>query len=196
LNEVFGKNTILSNENGSQDLWSYYFPYYKVLDQGACMGMPEQTCFGLGVVGAIAAKLTRPDMKVVCTTGDTAFQFSMKEVPTAVQYEAPVTWVVFNNFGLGWERYYQKYWLSGRFTSTEFTAQPDFVKIAEANKCYGERIEKPEDIKPALRRAMDANERGRQPAILEFIVRTFDFPEGFHDFHEGAFGKPAIPFSS
>src|SRR5207244_3961216 len=136
LNEVFGRNTILSNENGSQDLWSYYFPYYKVLDAGACMGMPEQTCFGLGIVGAIAAKLTRPDMKVVCTTGDAAFQFAMKEVPTAVQYNAPVTWLVFNNFGLGWERYYQKYWLSGRFTSTEFTAQPESTQMAAATKSY------------------------------------------------------------
>ena len=67
LSEVFGKDTILANENGSQDLWSYYFPYYKVLNTGCCLGMPEQTCFGMGVVGAIAAKLTRPDLKVVCT---------------------------------------------------------------------------------------------------------------------------------
>ena len=160
------------------------------------MGMPEQTCFGLGIVGAIAAKLTRPDMKVVCTTGDAAFQFAMKEVPTAVQYNAPVTWLVFNNFGLGWERYYQKYWLSGRFTSTEFTAQPEFTKIAEANKCYGELIEKPADIRPALQRALNANEKDTRPAILEFRVSTFDFPEGFHEFHEAALGKPALPFDS
>jgi acetolactate synthase-1/2/3 large subunit len=162
LNEVFGRNTILANENGSQDLWSYYFPYYKVLDLGGCMGMPEQTCFGLGVVGAIAAKLTRPDMKVVCTTGDAAFQFAMKEVPTAVQYDAPVTWVVFNNFGLGWERYYQKYWLSGRFTSTEFTAQPDFTKIAEANKCYGEMIERPADIRGGAAEGAEREREGEE----------------------------------
>ena len=74
-----------------------------------------------------AARLTRPDMKVVCTTGDAAFQFAMKEVPTAVQYHAPVTWLVFNNYGLGWEQYYQKFWLpSGKITGTKFEAQPDF----------------------------------------------------------------------
>ncbi len=66
-------------------------------------------------------------MKVVCTTGDAAFQFAMKEVPTAVQYHAPVTWLVFNNYGLGWEQYYQKFWLpSGKITGTKFEAQPDF----------------------------------------------------------------------
>ena len=193
LNEVFGKDTILANENGSQDLWSYYFPYYKVLNVGACLGMPEQTCFGLGVVGSIAAKLTRPDMKVACTTGDAAFQFSMKEVPTAVQYGAAVTWVVLNNYGLGREEYYQKYWTeSGRLTATRFEAQPDFVKFAQANKCHGERVEKPQDIRSALERALRANRDG-VPAIVEFVVGTFDFPEGFHEFHRIAWGKPARP---
>lgn len=193
LNEVFGKDTILANENGSQDLWSYYFPYYKVLNVGACLGMPEQTCFGMGVVGAIAAKITRPDMKVVCTTGDAAFQFSMKEVPTAVQYGAAVTWVVLNNFGLGWEEYYQKYWSeSGRIFATKFEAQPDFVKFAEANKCYGERVENPVGIRGALANALKANREGR-PAIVEFIVGTYEFPEGFHEFHRMAWRKPVRP---
>jgi acetolactate synthase-1/2/3 large subunit len=193
LNEVFGKDTILANENGSQDLWSYYFPYYKVLNTGCCLGMPEQTCFGMGVVGAIAAKLTRPDLKVVCTTGDAAFQFALKEIPTAVQYGAAVTWVVLNNFGLGWEEYYQKYWSeSGKIISTKFTAQPDFVKYAEANKCYGERVEKSSDIRSALSNALRSNLEGR-PAIVEFLVGTFEFPEGFHEFHKIAWGKPIRP---
>jgi acetolactate synthase I/II/III large subunit len=196
LNRVFGKDTILANENGSQDLWSYYFPYYKVLNVGACLGMPEQTCFGMGVVGAIAAKLTRPDMKVVSTTGDAAFQFSMKEVPTAVQYGAAVTWVVLNNYGLGWEEYYQKYWSeSGRIYATKFEAQPDFVKFAEANKCYGERVERPGDIHGALANALNANREGR-PAIVEFVVGTYEFPEGFHEFHQIAWGKPVRPLPS
>ncbi|MDG6926163.1 MAG: thiamine pyrophosphate-binding protein [Nitrososphaerota archaeon] len=190
LNKVFGRNTILANENGSQDLWAYYFPYYKVLDAGGFMGMAEQTCFGMGVVGSIAAKLTRPDMKVVCTTGDTAFQFSMKEVPTAVQYNAPVTWVLLDNAGLGWEVYYQKYWLeSGKVTATKFTAQPDFVKFAEANHIYGERVEKPGDIKGALKRALKENGSGT-PALLDFAVGSLELPEGFHEFHRIAWGKP------
>ena len=197
LNRVFGNDTILANENGSQDLWSYYCPYYKVLDTGGCLGMPEQTHLGIGVIGSIAAKLTRPDMKVVCTAGDGAFQFAMKEVPTAVQYHAPVTWVILNNYSLGWEKYYQKYWLeSGKFTGTEFQVQPDFVKIAEANKCYGERIERPDDITPALKRALKANVSDGVPAIMDFVVGTFDFPEAFHEFHEVAWGKPLRPVGS
>jgi acetolactate synthase-1/2/3 large subunit len=182
LNEVFGKNTILVNENGSQDLWSYYFPYYKVLDVNSCVAPGEQTCMGFGVAAAIGAKLAMPEKKVVCTTGDGAFQMFMKELPTAVQYHAPVTYVVLNNFSLGWIKFNQKR-RGDRFIATDFEVQPDFVKVAEASKCYGERVEKPGDIKPALKRALKANQEG-VPAVMEFIVDAWDFAPGFKNFYE------------
>ena len=182
LNEVFGKDTILVNENGSQDLWSYYFPYYKVLDINACVAPGEQTCMGLGVAGAIGAKLAMPEKKVVCVTGDGAFQMFMKELPTAVQHEAAVTYVVLNNFSLGWIKFNQKR-RGERFIASDFTAQPDFVKVAEASMCYGQRVEKPGDIRSALERALDANLKGT-PAVLEFIVDGWDFAPGFKRFYE------------
>ncbi len=181
LNQVFGKDTILVNENGSQDLWSYYFPYYKVLDRNCCIAPGEQTCMGFGITGAIGAKLAQPSKKVVCTTGDGAFQMFMKELPTAVQHNAPVTYVVLNNFSLGWIKFGQKR-RGDRFISTDFHVQPDFVKIAEANECYGERVEAPANIKPALERALKANEDGK-PAVVEFIVDGWDFAPGFESFY-------------
>lgn len=181
LNQVFGKNTILVNENGSQDLWSYYWPYYRVLDINCCVAPGEQTCMGFGVAGAIGAKLAQPSKKVVCTTGDGAFQMFMKELPTAVQHNAPVTYVVLNNFSLGWIKFGQKR-RGDRFIATDFHAQPDFVKIAEANGCYGERVEAPSNIKPALERSLKANEDGK-PAVIEFIVDGWDFAPGFESFY-------------
>ncbi len=181
LNKVFGKNSILVNENGMLDLWSYYCPYYKVLDVEGCIPPAEQTCMGLGVMGAIGAKLTRPDKRVVCTTGDGAFQMYSQDVPTAVQYNAPVTWVILNNFSLGWAKWGQLK-VFGQATSTDFEVQPDFVKFAEANQCYGEKIEKPDEIKPSLERALKANEEGT-PAILDFIVDPEDCHESFKEFH-------------
>jgi acetolactate synthase-1/2/3 large subunit len=171
LNKVFGKGTILVNENGSQDCWSYCFPYYKVLDQLGCVPVAEQTCMGMGVVGAIAAKLTKPDMKVVCVTGDGAFQMYMKELPTAAQYNTGCTWVVLNNFSLGWVKYEQR--LGAGWDTTTFKIQPDFVKVAEANKCYGERIEKPSEVRSALERALKANNENT-PAVLDFIIEPLD----------------------
>jgi len=181
LNHVFGRNTILVNENGSQDLWSYYHPYYKVLDINSCIAPGEQTCMGFGVAGAIGAKLAQPSKKVVCTTGDGAFQMFMKELPTALQYNAPVTYVVLNNFSLGWTKFGQKQ-RGNRFIATDFKVQPDFAKIAEANGCYGLKVELPSNIRPALERALKANAEGK-PAVLDFLVDGWDFAPGFLSYY-------------
>lgn len=182
LNRVFGHDTILVHENGSQDLWTYYHPYYRVLDRNGVVAPGEQTCMGAGVCAAIGAKLACPDRKVVCVTGDGAFQMYNQDVPTAVQYKAPVTWVVLNSFSLGWPRYTQKR-LGERYIATDYSAQPDFVTLAHAYGCYGERVEAPDQVRPALEHALRANAAG-QPAILNCIIDAWDYAEGFHAFQQ------------
>ncbi|MGA2957245.1 MAG: thiamine pyrophosphate-binding protein [Thermodesulfobacteriota bacterium] len=182
LCEVFGKDAILVNENGSQDLWSYYWPYYKVGNINSCVAPGEQTCMGGGCSAAIGAKLAVPEKDVVCTSGDGAFQMFMKELPTAVQHQAPVTYVVLNNFSLGWIKFAQRN-RGNRFISTDFQVQPDFAQIARANQCYGERVERPEDIRPALKRSLKASREG-VPAVLDFIVDGWDFAPGFKRFYQ------------
>jgi acetolactate synthase-1/2/3 large subunit len=181
LNRVFGEDTVLVHENGSQDLWSYYSPYYKVLDLNSVVAPGEQTCMGMGVAGAIGAKLARPDKKVVCITGDGAFQMHNQELATAVQHNTPVTWVVLDNRSLGWIKYGQKR-LGERYISVDYTTQPDFVQLAQASSCYGERVEKPEEVRGALERALKANNEGK-PAVLAFSVDPWDFSEGFHAYY-------------
>jgi len=167
LSKVFGRDTILVSENGSQDAWSYCFPYYKVQDGSECVPVAEQTCMGMGVVGAIAAKLTKPEKKVVCVTGDGAFQMYMKELPTAAQYNAGCTWVVLNNSAFGWVKYGELNTVG--WETCTFKVQPDFVKWAEACNCYGRRIEKPSEIRPALEEALEVNKKGI-PAVLDFVT--------------------------
>lgn len=164
---VFGENTILVSENGSQDTWSYCFPYFKVQDGSECVPVAEQTCMGMGVVGAIAAKLTKPEKNVVCVTGDGAFQMYMKELPTAAQYKVGCTWLVLNNSAFGWVKHHQVTAV-GWNTST-FQVQPDFAKWAEACQCFGRRVEKASEIKPALEAALKANKEGK-PAVVDVAV--------------------------
>ncbi len=137
---------------------------------------------GMGVAGAIGAKLAAPDKKVVCITGDGAFQMHNQELPTAVQYGAPVTWVVLDNRSLGWTKFGQRR-LGERYIATDFQVQPDFVQLARACSCYAERIEKPQEVRGALERALQANTEGK-PAVLVFAVGVFDFAEGFHAYYE------------
>src|SRR5579864_3145925 len=180
LNAVFGRDTILVNENGGQDLWSYFHPYYRVLDAGDHVAMGEQTCMGAGITGAIGAKLARPGKKVVCVAGDGALFMMPQELSTAVQYKAPVTWIVLNTRSLGWPKWHQE--LHGRrYIATDFTAAPDIPALARAHGCAAEHVERPEEITPALRRALDANRAGT-PAVVEFAVDTFDYYVGFKNF--------------
>ncbi len=182
---VFGPKTVLVNENGSQDLWSYYWPYWVVGALDGCVAPGEQTCMGLAVAGCIGAKLATPERPVVCTTGDGAFQMFMKEMSTAVQYKTPVTWIVLNNYSLGWIKLHERA-NRGRYIAVDFEAQPDFVKIAEASGCYGAQVTDPEDVKKTLRRAKRENKRGI-PAMVEFVVDPWDFPEGFKEFQPDLF---------
>jgi len=180
INRVFGKDTILVHENGSQDLWTYYWPYYRVLSPRGTVAPGEQTCMGMGVMGAVGAKLARPDMHVVCVTGDGAFQMYSQDIPTAVQYEAPVTWVILNNYSLGWIKYHEKL-LGERFIAVDFEAQPNFVAFGEACGCHAERVEDPKGVVTALKRAKSANEQG-QPSIIDFVVDPWDFPPAFREY--------------
>jgi acetolactate synthase-1/2/3 large subunit len=118
--------------------------------------MGEETCFGSGVAGVLGAKLARPDMNAVCPTGDGAFQHYNKELATAAQYKLGATWVIFNNYGLG---------IPG-----QFKVQPDFVKLAEASKCYGVKVERPSEIRAALLNAVKAN-NDNIPAVVDVTIQ-------------------------
>ena len=182
INHVFGKNTILVHENGGQDLWTYYSPYYQVLDIDGCIAPGEQTLMGCGVMGAVGAKLARPDMKVVCVTGDGAFQMYNQDVVTAVQYHAPVTWIILNNYSLGWPKFHQQE-AGGRYIAIDFDVQPDFVQMAHAYQCYGEKVTEPSEVAAAIQRAMLANAQGI-PAILDVVIDPDDFSEGFYAYYK------------
>jgi acetolactate synthase-1/2/3 large subunit len=182
INRVFGDNTILVKENGAQDLWSYYWPYYQSLDAGCVVPPAEQTVMGLGVIGAIAARMARPERQVVSTTGDGAFQMALHELPTAVQEGAPVTWVVFNDNALGWPRWTQRTALSERYIATELSPPVDYVSVARAAGCDGIRVGGSDELADALERARRANAAGI-PFVVDVPVDPDDHHEEFHAFH-------------
>jgi len=164
-NQVFGPETILVNENGSQDIWSYFHPYYRVESRLGCIPVAEQTCMGMGVVGAIAARLTCPQRPVLCIAGDGALQMYIQEMATAVQYNAGCTWLVLNNRGLGWIRAKQQ--RAGFSTySTDFSFQPDLTAAAESFGCLGFKVTEMDQLRPALTSALEANAEG-QPVLID-----------------------------
>jgi acetolactate synthase-1/2/3 large subunit len=186
LNRVFGRDTIIVHENGGADLWSYYWPYYRVLDVGDSVPMAEQTAMGMGVIGAIAAKLARPRKKVVCVTGDGALQMAMMELATAAEQRCGVTWIVLNNQALGWPQYLQV--LEKRKpVATDFAVSPDFAQLAESQGCKGFTVANPQEIEPALAAALAANRRGI-PALLDCRIPKHDYPAQFTRYHQEVWG--------
>lgn len=186
LNRVFADGFVLVHENGGQDLWSYYCPFVKVTTHRGCVAPAEQTVMGLGVAGAIGARLGRPDVDVVCVTGDGAFQMYLKEIPTALQHGAPVLWIVLDNASLHWVKWIARA-TGERYLAVDFDVQPDLVAVAAASGAHAERLESPAGLDDALARARAALRDGR-PAVLVCTIDTWDYPEGFVEFHRDVWG--------
>ncbi len=181
INRVFGANTILVKENGGQDLWAYYWPYYQVLDAGCVVPPAEQTAMGYGIVGAMAAKLARPDRQVVCTSGDGAFQMQLHELGTAVQEGLAVTWVVLDDSAFGWVQWIQKR-TEGPIVATQFSPGTDLAASARAAGIEAVRVTNADGLRPALETAKQANAEGRPFVVVVPVDQAHHHAE-FDRFH-------------
>ncbi|WP_296736785.1 5-guanidino-2-oxopentanoate decarboxylase [Mesorhizobium sp.] len=119
---------------------------------------------GYGPPAAIGAALGVPEAPVVCLTGDGGFQFSLPELGAALDAEAPVIFVVWNNRG------YREIETSMLDVGVEpvgvSPAPPDFCKLAEAYGLEAERLTGAEGLAGALKRARAA----AKPRIIEVTV--------------------------
>lgn len=127
---------------------------------------------GQEVPAALGAKLARPNAPVIAAVGDGAFRSTMQTLLPAVEYGINAVWIVQNNYSFNIISLYQKrHW--ERVIGTEFKIEgegkaynPDFAALAKACGAGGKRVERPEDLKPALEEALAAN----QPYVLDVIM--------------------------
>jgi tartronate-semialdehyde synthase len=172
INEFFDKETVFVTCIGLNQIWSGQF-------QNIDKPRHYLNCGGAGPLGwdlpaAIGAKIARPDKLVVQVVGDYGFEFCSEQLAVACMYDIPVLSVIVNNGYLSLIRQVEKYgydmnyevsiWYDGE------NKMIDFVKFADAFGAHGERVEKPEEIKPAIKRALEWMEKTRKPAILDIIV--------------------------
>lgn len=181
VNRIFGHDTILMKENGGADLWCYYWPYYRVLDVGDCVPMAEQTAMGMGAIGAIGAKMARPDKQVVCFVGDGAMQMSIVELATAAQWKCGVTWIVLNNAAFGWVQYNQV--LTRRpLVNTGFEVVSDFAAVARAQGCHGITVTEPAQVDAAVQQARSLNHQG-VPVLIDVHIARHEYSDHFVAVH-------------
>ncbi len=109
---------------------------------------------GYGLPAAVGAQLAAPDELVICATGDGSLQMTMNELATARACRLPIKVILSNNSNLGMVRQLQKYYNDENYFGIDLEGNPDFSKIAAAYDMAYYRIEKPEEIAPAVTAAL------------------------------------------
>ncbi|MBA7694480.1 Glyoxylate carboligase [subsurface metagenome] len=166
INEFFDEDTIFTTCIGLNQIWSSQFqrifkPRHYLLPGGAGP-------LGWDLPAAIGARIARPEKMVVNIVGDYGLGFCGEEMALAVMYDIPIIVIVINNGYLSLIRQQEKHVYDMNFeVSTWYNGMMvDFVKFAETYGAYGQRVEEPAEIKPALNRAAESN----RPSIVEIIV--------------------------
>jgi acetolactate synthase-1/2/3 large subunit len=135
---------------------------------------------GYAIPGVVGAKLARPQATVVGLMGDGSFGMSVGELETISRLELPVILIQFNNACFGWIKVGQELLCDGRYFGVDFSTDTDHAAIARGFGLRGVRVEKPEDVEPALREALSAN----QPTFIDILTEpeTTELPpvEKFH----------------
>jgi len=161
LGKVIDKDAIVSAESGSTHGWFYYGfkSYTPLLEPG------DLSCMGSGWCMAMGAHFAFPKRQVVSFIGDGAFMMTLNELATAVDHKIPIVVVVEHNEVYGNVRRKQIEHFDKRFAGSELYI-PDLAKVAQALGARGERVEKPQEIIPAMERALASG----RPSVLDVIV--------------------------
>ncbi|MDA0263411.1 MAG: biosynthetic-type acetolactate synthase large subunit [Chloroflexi bacterium] len=130
------------------------------------------TSGGLGTMGfevpaALGAQVGRPDSVVWSVCGDGGFQMTMCDIATAVESGADVKFAILNNTSLGMVHQLQDIFFEKDYVASEYTANPDFVKIAEAYGIRGIRVTQQDQVVNAVQQAMET----AGPVIVDFMVK-------------------------
>jgi acetolactate synthase I/II/III large subunit len=154
--------SFVMSDAGEHMLW---LSCYLHLDQGQIFQNPGS--FGpmaCGVNSAIGVKCAHPDRTVVSACGDGGYLLGGFELMTAVQYDIPVIWVIFNNGEFNSIKYFLNN-IFGKAPFTEFKT-PDFAAYARACGATGYRVDRLADFERAFTEALGL----RKPVVIDAHV--------------------------
>jgi acetolactate synthase-1/2/3 large subunit len=157
-------NTIVTHDAGSpRDQIS---PFWQSTTPLSYLGWGKTTQLGYGLGLAMGAKLAAPEKLCINVWGDAAIGFTGMDFETCVRERIPILSILLNNFCMAIELKVMPI-STKKYDSTDISG--DYAAMARAFGGFGERVERPEDIVPAIRRGIAATEAGK-PALLEFIT--------------------------
>jgi len=169
LGALAGPDAIYCAGVGQHQMWAAQFVKYEKprtwLNSGGLGTM------GYSVPAAMGAKMGRPEAEVWSIDGDGCFQMTNQELATCAIENIPIKVALINNGNLGMVRQWQTLFYEQRYSQTDLSTHslriPDFVKLSEALGCVSIRVEKPDDVDAAIKRAQEIDDR---PVVIEFVV--------------------------
>ena len=150
VRQVLGPEDIVISDVGAHKMWMSLM--YQAERPNTCIISNGFASMGIGVPGAIAAKLAYPDRKVLVCTGDAGFLMNSQEIETALRMKTPFVILIWNDAEYGLITWHQMRHF-GRPSHIEFK-NPDFVKYAESFGARGYRIERTEELAPTMKKAL------------------------------------------
>lgn len=157
-------DAIIVTEVGQHQMWAAQ--YFKFTKPRTFISSGGLGTMGFGFPAAIGAKLGRPDKVVIDISGDGSFQMNSQEMATIVQENIPIIIAIFNNGYLGMVRQWQELFFDRRYSCTCIKNSVDFVKLAEAYGALGIRVKTANEVRPALKKAIDSG----RPTLIDFVI--------------------------
>jgi len=157
-------NTIITHDAGSPR--DQLVPFWKSTTPLSYIGWGKTTQLGYGLPLAMGAKLVHPEKLCINVWGDAAIGFTGMDFETAVRERIPILSILLNNFAMAMELPVMKV-ATEKYRSTDISG--NYADFARALGGYGERVTKPEDIVPAIKRGIEQTQKG-VPVLLEFIT--------------------------
>jgi acetolactate synthase I/II/III large subunit len=188
---VLPDNAILACDVGVNHNW--YMQFWKARRPQTMLNSWGFSGMGFGAAGALGAKLAAPDRPCVAIAGDGCFAMVPHVLCTAVEYDIPVVWVIWNNFGWVSIRDIQLGMFQRRELGTMFHSganktpyNPDFAGWARASGVDALTVKRSEDFKDALEHAVKSN----RPFLLDVHVDAEIRPPA-----TGAWQLPPTPYN-
>jgi acetolactate synthase-1/2/3 large subunit len=164
INAVDPKDTIVTHDSGSPR--NQLVPFYRATTPRGYLGWGKSHSLGTGLGLTLGAKLAAPNKLCANFMGDAAFGMTGLDFETAVRCGLPILTIVLNNSSMAAETHHMAA-SHERFRTRDLGG--NYAEMGKALGGFAERIERPEEIAPAIQRAKRATEDGRA-ALLEFIT--------------------------
>ncbi|MGI9296326.1 MAG: biosynthetic-type acetolactate synthase large subunit [Gammaproteobacteria bacterium] len=151
LYKITGGDAFVTSDVGQHQMWAAQ--YYKFSKPRRWINSGGLGTMGFGLPAAMGVQIAHPKATVACVTGEASVIMCLQELSTCKQYRLPVKIVNLNNRYMGMVRQWQEFFHGNRHSESYMDALPDFVKLAESYGHVGMKVERPEDVEPALREA-------------------------------------------